>query len=42
MSFADTRRLTTAGAKKMMDAAIGRAEEFNIPVTVVVVDAGGH
>jgi uncharacterized protein GlcG (DUF336 family) len=42
MPFADTRRLTTAGAKKMMEAAIGRAEEFNIPVTVVVVDAGGH
>ena len=42
MLFADTRRLTTAGAKKMMAAAIGRAEEFNIPVTVVVVDGGGH
>lgn len=42
MSFADTRRLTTAGAKKMMEAATGRAEKFGIAVTVVVVDAGGH
>jgi len=42
MSFADTRRLTTAGAKKMMEAATGRAEKFGIAVTVAVVDAGGH
>lgn len=42
MPFTETRRLTTAGAKKMMTAAIGRAEEYKIPVTVVIVDAGGH
>ena len=42
MLFTDTRRLTTAGAKKMMEAATGRAEKFGIAVTVVVVDAGGH
>ena len=42
MPFAQTRRLTTAGAKTMMEAAIGRAEKFGIPVTVVIVDAGGH
>ena len=42
MSFADTRRLTTAGAKKMMEAATARAEKFGIAVAVVVVDAGGH
>ena len=42
MSFADTRRLTTAGAKKMMEAATGRAEKLGIAVTVAVVDAGGH
>lgn len=42
MSFAETQRLTTAGAKKMMAAAIGRAEKFGIAVTVVIVDAGGH
>ena len=42
MSFADTQRLTTAGAKKMMEAATDRAEKFGVAVTVVVVDAGGH
>ena len=42
MSFADTQRLTTAGAKKMMEAATDRAARFRIAVTVVVVDAGGH
>ena len=42
MSFADTQRLTTAGAKKMMEAATDRAARFGIAVTVVVVDAGGH
>ena len=42
MSFADTQRLTTAGAKKMMEAATDRAARFEIAVTVVVVDAGGH
>ncbi len=42
MSFADTQRLTTAGAKKMMEAATDRAARFEIAVTVFVVDAGGH
>ena len=42
MPFASTKRLTTAGAKKMMDAAIKKAEGFGITVTVAIVDAGGH
>ena len=42
MLFAETRLLTTVGAKIMMKAAIGQAEKFGITVTVVVVDAGGH
>ena len=42
MPFAETRLLTTVGAKIMMEAAIGQAEKFGIAVTVVVVDAGGH
>ena len=42
MPFAETRLLTTVGAKIMMEAAIGQAEKFSIAVTVVVVDAGGH
>jgi len=42
MSFADTKRLTSAGAKLMVAAAIAKAGEFGIAATVVVVDAGGH
>jgi len=42
MPFAATQRLTTAGAKRMLAAAIAKAEEFGIAVTVAIVDAGGH
>jgi len=42
MPFTSTQRLTTGGAKTMLAAAIAKAEEFNIAVTVAIVDAGGH
>jgi uncharacterized protein GlcG (DUF336 family) len=42
MPFASTQRLTTGGAKSMLAAAIAKAEEFDIAVTVAIVDAGGH
>jgi uncharacterized protein GlcG (DUF336 family) len=42
MYFAETKRLTSAGAKKMMDTAIRRAEEAGFGIAVVIVDAGGH
>jgi len=42
MPFADTRRLTAKGARRMMDAAIAKADEFGIGATVAIVDAGGH
>lgn len=42
MPFAQTKRLTSKGAKMMMEAAIARAEEFGIAVTVAIVDTGGH
>ena len=42
MPFAAAKRLTNAGAKKMMLAAIEKAEEIGIAVTVAIVDAGGH
>lgn len=42
MPFAQTRRLTTRGAKQMLAAAIAKAEAFGIAVTVAIVDAGGH
>lgn len=42
MPFATTQRLTCAGAKTMLAAAIAKSEEIGIPVTVAIVDAGGH
>lgn len=42
MPFAQTNRLTSKGAKMMMEAAISQAEKFGIAVTVAIVDAGGH
>ena len=42
MSFTMIQRLTTSGAKTMMTAAISKAEEFGISVTVAIVDSGGH
>jgi len=42
MPFASSQRLTSGGAKTMLAAAIAKAEEFGIAVTVAIVDAGGH
>jgi uncharacterized protein GlcG (DUF336 family) len=42
MPFAASKRLTNKGAKQMMVAAIKKAEEMGIPITVAIVDAGGH
>jgi uncharacterized protein GlcG (DUF336 family) len=42
MYVTDVKRLTAAGAKKVMDTALARAREAGIAVTVAVVDAGGH
>ncbi len=42
MPFAASQRLTTGGAKSMLAAAIAKAEEYGIAVTVAIVDAGGH
>ena len=42
MSFTTTQRLTTHGAKSMLAAAISKAEEYGIAVTVAIVDSGGH
>lgn len=36
------KRLTAAGAKKIMATAIARAQEAGIAVSVAIVDAGGH
>src|SRR5438067_11188926 len=42
MHTADTKRLTAAGAKKIMAAAISRAEKAGVAISVAIVDAGGH
>ena len=42
MYVADTKRLTLAGARKMMATAIGEAETAGIPIAVAITDAGGH
>jgi len=39
---ADTKRLTLAGARKMVEAAAAGARRAGIAVSIAVVDAGGH
>ncbi len=42
MPFADSRRLTTEGAKTLLAGAIAAAADIGVPATVAIVDAGGH
>ena len=42
MPIKESKKLTSKGVRTIMDAAIARAEEYGIPVTVAIVDAGGH
>ena len=42
MYFADTKRLTLAGARKMMDTAVTGATRSGHAIAVSIVDAGGH
>ena len=42
MYVADAKRLTLAGARAMMAAAIRKAESGGVPIAVAVVDQGGH
>jgi len=42
MYVADTKRLTSAGAKRLMDTALGLAEQAGVAVTVAIADAGGN
>jgi glc operon protein GlcG len=42
MPIRNTKALTSKGVHMMMDAALAKAAEFGIAVTVAVVDAGGH
>jgi glc operon protein GlcG len=43
MSYvADSKRLTLAGARKMVETAVARAAKENFAITIAVADAGGH
>src|SRR2546430_14532596 len=42
MYIADAKRLTSAGAKKIMATATAKAQEAGVAVSVAIVDAGGH
>lgn len=42
MHVADSKRLTNAGAKKMMATAIAKAQEAGIAASVAIADSGGH
>jgi len=42
MYVADSRRLTLAGAKKIMATATALGEQADVALSVVIVDAGGH
>ncbi len=38
----DSKRLTLAGARKMMSTAMGIAEQEKVPIAVAIADAGGN
>ena len=42
MYVAQAKRLTLAGARKMMDTAVARAAQTGHAIAVAIVDAGGH
>jgi uncharacterized protein GlcG (DUF336 family) len=42
MFFAESKRLTHAGAKKIADTAVAKARQAGIAISVAVADAGGH
>lgn len=41
MYVANTKRLTLAGARKMMATVVGQAEQAGISITVAIADSGG-
>jgi glc operon protein GlcG len=42
MYVSESKRLTIAGARKIMATALARAEAAGVSVTVAIADAGGH
>ena len=39
---ANSKRLTLAGARKLVQVAVAEAEQAGVPITVAITDAGGH
>ena len=42
MPIISSQKLSSKGARIMLEASIKKAEEFGIAATVAIVDAGGH
>src|SRR5258707_7767876 len=42
MYVADSKRLTHAGARRIADTAVAKAQQAGISISVAVADAGGH
>jgi glc operon protein GlcG len=42
MPIKNTKTLTSKGVRMMMDAAIAKAGDLGVAVTVAIVDGGGH
>ena len=42
MFVAESKRLTHAGAKKIVDTAVAKAKQAGIAISVAVADSGGH
>src|SRR2546428_3494485 len=42
MFVADSKRLTTAGEKKVADTAVAKARQAGMAISVAVADSGGH
>jgi glc operon protein GlcG len=42
MYVENAKRLTLAGARTMMAAAMAKAEAAHVPISAAIVDAGGH
>jgi glc operon protein GlcG len=42
MYVAESKRLTRAGARKMMDTATSAAEKAGVAIAVAIADGGGH
>jgi glc operon protein GlcG len=42
MYISDAKRLSAAGARKIVDTAVAKARDAKIAITIAVVDAGGH